>query len=264
MRLPVLLITITVFLSFVFSDMALAYTKDEAFLESLKNYRPSAIIETDYIKSQLISETTLDHRKIYIPYMGDCAYGVAACIRSFGRPAEVMPMANQNTLSLGRHFTNGKECLPCAITAGDMLKVIKDKNDELDKVAFFMPGGTGPCRFGMYNCMHKLILKYIGAQNTPVIAPNQSDGFYGQLAKNIKGSTKLAFTRDIWTAAVGIDLLNKLLLRLRPFAKQPQRARQIYNRALKDWIKLVENRAGLKKLIHFMKSVAEKFGSIKP
>ena len=195
--------------------------------------------------------------------MSDCSYGMAACFRAYGQPAHVMDVADQSILAHARQFTSGKECLPCAITAGEMLKTLKSHKNDPDSAAFFMPSTSGPCRFGMYNCMHKLILKYIGAQNTPVIAPNQSDGFYGQLAKNIKGSTKLAFTRDIWTAAVGIDLLNKLLLRLRPFAKQPQRARQIYNRALKDWIKLVENRAGLKKLIHFMKSVAEKFGSIK-
>jgi len=195
--------------------------------------------------------------------MSDCSYGMAACFRAYGQPAQVMEIADQSTLVHARQFTSGKECLPCAITAGEMLKTLKNHQGNPDTAAFFMPSTSGPCRFGMYNCMHKLILKYVGAQKTPVLAPNQNDGFYSQLAKNIKGSAKLAFTRDIWTAAVGVDLLNKLLLRLRPFARQPKYAQQVYDHALKYWIRLVENRAGLKKLINFMKYVAEKFGSIK-
>lgn len=237
-------------------------TRLEAFLESLKQYEPRPLKSKPTLTVPS-TERSQNGQTIYIPYMSDCSYGMAACFRAYGQPAHVMELADQSTLAHARRFTSGKECLPCAITAGEMLNTLKNHQNNPDSAAFFMPSTSGPCRFGMYNCMHKLILKYVGAQNAPVLAPNQSDGFYSQLARNIKGPTKLTFTKDIWTAAIGIDLLNKLLLRLRPFARQPQHAQQIYDQALKGWIKFVENRAGLKKLIHFMKSVAEKFGSIK-
>ena len=233
-------------------------TRLEAFLESLKQYK------TGHLKSRLAltvpyTEQSRNGRTIYIPYMSDCSYGMAACFRAYGQSSRVMEVADRSILAHARQFTSGKECLPCAITAGEMLNTLENHRSNPDSAAFFMPSTSGPCRFGMYNCMHKLILKYVGAGTTQVIAPNQSDGFYGQLAGNIKGPTKLAFTRDIWTAAVGIDLLNKLLLRIRPFAKKPELVRQIYERALKDWIKLVENRAGLKKMILFMDTVADNF-----
>jgi predicted CoA-substrate-specific enzyme activase len=236
-------------------------TRLEAFLESLKQYEPKPPSARPTLPLPLAGSAQTA-RTIYIPYMSDCSYGMAACFRAYGQPADVMDVADESTLAYARKFTSGKECLPCAITAGEMLNTLRKNHADPDSVAFFMPSTSGPCRFGMYNCMHKLILKYVGAENTPVIAPNQSDGFYSQLAKNFKRSAKLAFTRDIWTAAVGIDLLNKLILRLRPFTRQPQHAQQIYDRALKDWIKLVENRTGLGKMIHFMQSVAEKFDSL--
>ena len=236
-------------------------TRLEAFLESLKQYKPKTSVKLS--NPPVIKSPAPDKQTIYIPYMSDCSYGMAAGFRAYGQPSHVMEMADQSTLTNARKFVSGKECLPCAITAGEMLNTLKKHPPEHDSAAFFMPSTSGPCRFGMYNCMHKLILKYIGADNARVIAPNQSGGFYRQLANNIKGSTKLAFTRDIWTATIGIDLLRKLLLRLRPFAKQPEHVRQIYEQALQNWIRLVENRAGLKKMIYFMKTVADKFDDLR-
>jgi hypothetical protein len=126
-------------------------TRLEAFLESLKNFRPSGRPE---LGPQGAPADLDGKRTLYIPYMGDCAYGVAAALKARGQAAQVMPMADEAALLQGRAYTTGKECLPCAITAGDMLKVLGAPAVDREKVAFFMPGAAGPCRFGMYNCLH--------------------------------------------------------------------------------------------------------------
>jgi len=239
-------------------------TRLEAFLESLKHYRPApGLGQAGDVRKAEPPKTIGKQRTLYIPYMGDCSYGVAACFRAYGQPAEVMPIADESTLLQGRQFTSGKECLPCAITTGDMLKTITSEGFDPDKAAFFMPGGAGPCRFGMYNSMHRLVLRYAGAAEIPVVSPNQDSNFYEQFTQSVNGSVLGSFLKDAWTAVVGIDLLGKLILRLRPFAEDARQAQQVYESSLKQWVKAVENRSNLSRMRQLMSVIADEFTDIK-
>jgi predicted CoA-substrate-specific enzyme activase len=246
-------------------------TRLEAFLDSLKHYDNRKTVTVAPLVSSGVerqtqpiraSQPTTERRTLYIPYMGDCAYGVAACFRAYGQPAEVMPLADEAALLQGRQFTSGKECLPCAITSGDMLKVIRAKNFDPAKTAFFMPAASGPCRFGMYSCLHRLILKYAGAEGIPVIAPNQDSGFYKDFTKGI-GSNPAKFMKDVWVAVVGIDLLHKVILRIRPFAADAHQAQKVYDRSVKQWTEAVEERFSFTVMRGLMGSIAEDFAELK-
>jgi len=254
-------------------------TRLEAFFESLKNYQspphvrrglrhPTIEGGTEPVRRLLVEEKPAvrklgefgsinSERKLYIPYMGDCAYGLAACFRAYGQPAEVMPLADEATLIQGRAFTSGKECLPCAITTGDMLKVIRQEGFDPERAAFFMPGSSGPCRFGMYSCLHRLILRYAGAADVPVLAPNQDSGFYRQLGKSFDGSGATGFMKDAWISIIGVDLLHKVILRIRPFAKDPRYAQQVYQTLLEQWVKAVENRRSMSEMRRLMATFAD-------
>ena len=229
-------------------------TRLEAYLESLKNYREMG--KGPVVKTKA-KATSAGKRMLYLPYMSDCAYGIAASFRAHGQPAEVMELADEAALLRGRAYTTGKECLPCAITTGDMLTVIEGENFDPDKVAFFMPSSSGPCRFGMYNCAHKMILRDAGLEQIPVISPNQDSGFYGELAASVDGRSGRDFMKDIWTATVGIDLLQKVILRLRPFAADPDRAQQVYELSVRRWIQAVEGRWPLSKKQWLMDTIGE-------
>ena len=242
-------------------------TRLEAFLESMKNYRPAPQDNVVTSVSRLAKKTTVTKvigrgRKLYIPYMGDCAYGIAACFRAYSQPAEVMPIADESALLQGRQFTTGKECLPCVITTGDMLKVIHSEGFDPERAAFFMPGSCGPCRFGMYNCLHRLILRQVGVGDIPIISPNQDSSFYRDFTKSIDGSAAGNFMKDMWSATVGVDLLRKLILRLRPFASDTHQAMQIYEQSLKRWLQAVENRSNLSQLRKLMDSIANRFEAV--
>jgi len=229
-------------------------TRLEAFLESLKNYRPDIYRGERRDRREKIIKTTsvnsAEKRTLFIPYMSDASYGLAACLRGYGQPAKVMPVADEATLMQGRAYTTGKECLPCAITSGEMLKVLGRGDVQPESAAFFMPGTSGPCRFGLYHRMHELVLRYAGVEEAQVISPNQDSNFYSQLVTSFDGSTKLTtggtglgtFMKDMWTAVVGIDLLQKVAMRLRPFAHDPEQARQVYERCLHLWVEAVEQR----------------------
>ncbi len=240
-------------------------TRLEAFLESLKNYR-LASQQAAVAEKQPRSCRLTKNRVLYIPYMGDTAYGLAACFRAYGQPAEVIPMADEGALLQGRQFTNGKECLPCAITTGDMIKLIRAEGFDPRKAAFFMPAASGPCRFGMYSCLQQLILEYAGAQDTPVIAPNQDSSFYHEFMDSLNdGSRRVSMTgfmTRVWIAIVGVDLLHKVLLRLRPIAKDPSQAQKTYQLALDRWVQAVERRDSFSAMRRLMESIADEFSRV--
>ena len=240
-------------------------TRLEAFLESLKNYH-LASLQASVEEKQPRSCRLTKNRVLYIPYMGDPAYGMAACFRAYGQPAEVIPMADEAALLQGRQFTNGKECLPCAITTGDMIKLIRKEGFDPARAAFFMPAASGPCRFGMYNCLQQLILEYAGVQDTPVIAPNQDSSFYHEFMESLNdGSRRVSMTgfmTRVWIALVGIDLLHKVVLRLRPIAKDPREIQRAYDRARDQWVQAVEKRTSFSAMRRLMKSIADEFSRV--
>ena len=237
-------------------------TRLEAFLESLKNYRPEKTYVKPAVKRPPKAQMVSPKRTLYIPYMGDPAYGMAACFRAYGQPAEVMPIADEAALLRGRAFTSGKECLPCAITTGEMLKIVESEGFRQETAAFFMPRASGPCRFGMYNCLHKLILKHAGAANVPIVAPNQDSSFYNEFLQSFDGSSWGGFMKHAWIAMVGLDLLRKVILRLRPFAHDPKHAQKVYDEVVGLWLEAMENRKGLSESIGLMDSVARRFAAV--
>src|SRR5512147_2343953 len=94
----------------------------------------------------------LRDRVLYVPRM---SFGAARCfsaaIRGFGIDARPFPPSDAHTLELGGRFTSGEECFPQRITLGDALKVVLAPGARPERLAFFMPGAPGPCRFGQYS-----------------------------------------------------------------------------------------------------------------
>ena len=229
-------------------------TRLEAFLDSLSHYKPKEIIKTQMVKTT----ESIGNRKIFVPYMGDCSYGMAAAMKAHGRSAEVMKSADEEGLLIGRKFTTGKECLPCAITTGDMLTIAQRKDFDPTKSAFFMPSTSGPCRLGMYNCLQRLVLGYAGLDKVTIVSPNQDTSFYEEVAGSTdKGRSR--FMLDAWIAMAGIDLMGKLLLKIRPYTNDKEAVRQIYNECLKVWLDAAENRMSFGQRKKLMADFAQVF-----
>ena len=232
-----------------------AVTRLEAYLESLRNVErlhPGQSGTT--ILRDGKSKPDHSRRTVYIPPMGDHAQVLAAAFHRCGQPAEVLAMTDAEALALGRRYTTGKECLPCTVTAGDMLKVVFAKDFDPDRAAFFMPSGCGPCRFGQYNKLHRLILADVGYPDVPVIAPNQDKGFYDDFKQFKQDPTKLA-----WQGIAAVDLLNKAQLALRPYELVTGSVDQVYKMSLGRVCTAIENGEDLQKVMNFC---AEQFERI--
>jgi predicted CoA-substrate-specific enzyme activase len=195
-----------------------AITRCEAFLDSIEHARIKEIMEEVVVvddTDRLDAESGGFKRKLYIPNMAPHAYPFAAAFTASGLPAEVLPESDSKTLEYGRNFTSGKECYPCIVTTGDMVKKVMEPDFDPERSAFFMPSGTGPCRFGQYNRLQRLVLRDLGHEGVPIISPNQGRQFYNEMGKVARGFDRLA-----WRGLLAGDFLEKLLHERRPYERE--------------------------------------------
>jgi predicted CoA-substrate-specific enzyme activase len=207
-------------------------TRLEAFLDSIKNSRTKGISKKTRVPKFGAERQDI---RIYIPNMSDHAYALAGAFRACGKEAIVMDESDQATVHWGRKYTTGKECYPCILTTGDMVKVIKRDDFDPEKSAFFMPSGNGPCRFGQYNRFHRMVLDDLGFENVPIYAPNQDHRLYRDC--NILGGR---FSRLGWKAVVSTDLLTKMLHQVRPNETIKGETEAIYKQSITEVSKAIE------------------------
>ncbi len=220
-------------------------TRCEAFLDSIKNkeVRGQELGVRVQKKAQILKEK---ERTLLIPFMGNHSEIVAAAFRHCGIPAQVMPPTDSEALELGRKYTSGKECFPCILTTGDMIKVLKSKSPDMEreKIAFFMPEASGPCRFGQYNALQRLILNELGYENVPIISPNQAKGFYETLKAYGQD-----FDRRAWYGMCAVDVLDKLARSTRPYERNKGEVDKIYRECLDLICKEVEGKDDIAKVM---------------
>ncbi|MBI5187944.1 MAG: CoA protein activase [Nitrospirae bacterium] len=218
-------------------------TRCEAFLDSIQNKvmsDESRLISKDKSSRDITYHSSLvtlhrmvqgvthhSKRTIYIPRMSDHAFALAAAFEHCGISAEVLPESDRTAIDIGKKYVSGKECYPCAVTTGDMLKKVMEPDFRPGESAFFMPSGSGPCRFGQYNVFHRLILDEIGYKDVPIFSPNQDVNFYRDL-----GIVGKDFTLRSWTGIVAIELLYKCLHETRPYEREKGSSDTLYNEYL--------------------------------
>ena len=218
-------------------------TRLEAFVDSSGNghggagQAPAAAVATR-------TRGTLAGRTLMVPKMCDHAYAFAAAFRGAGIDARIIPDSDDQSLALGRRHTSGKECLPCIVTAGDMLRELQRPGADASRLAFFMPSGTGPCRFGLYNRLHQVILRDAGYPDVPVVSPNQGDSFYDDFKRLPRDPT-----RPAWQGIVAVDALTQALLSVRPYEVEPGAADKVYERCLRSVESALEEARSLREVM---------------
>ncbi len=161
---------------------------------------------------------------------------IAAAFRSVGIEARSMPPSDEETLLLGGRFSSGEECLPQKVTLGDTLKLLVHGEVAPDKMALFMPASNGPCRFGQYGPYMKMVFEEMGYGDVLLISPTCADGYSGM------GEHADDLVRTAWRAMVGGDLLEKLLLRIRPYETEKGAADRAFDEAVGTLCRAVEVR----------------------
>jgi predicted nucleotide-binding protein (sugar kinase/HSP70/actin superfamily) len=163
-----------------------------------------------------------------------------------------MDESNEETLTLGRKFTSGKECYPCILTTGDLVKFLNKPGLNKDKVAFFMPKANGPCRFGQYQNLHRIILDDLGYPDIPIVSPDSEDSYSS--IQNLDGN----FRKLAWRGMVATDLLIKLARQTRPYEKNKGETDRIYDVCLKQLSKTIAEKGDIQEFILWAKDMFAK------
>ncbi|UCD48221.1 MAG: hypothetical protein JSV28_05445 [Deltaproteobacteria bacterium] len=182
-----------------------------------------------------VSASPLAGRTVFFPPMNEAGVqAISAAFRSVGIDARPMPPSDEETLLLGGRFSSGEECLPQKVTLGDTLKLLVHGEIAPEKMALFMPSSNGPCRFGQYGPYMKMVLEEIGYGDVMLVSPTCADGYSGV------GEHADELVRTAWRAMVAGDLLQKLLLRVRPYETEKGAADRAFQEALGMLCRAVE------------------------
>ena len=180
-----------------------------------------------------------DARTLYFPYMADGAYALAAACRACGLKAEVLPPQDARDIELGRRHTSSRECFPMICTTGSFLRKLQEPGVDPSKVSFFMPDHDGPCRFGQYNPLQRIILDRLGFAETRIVHPSNEDSYAG-----VTEASGVRFRLAMWRGIVAVDILRKLQQERRPYEVQHGAAEAVYRRQLERVVQCIEQGGG--------------------
>ncbi len=226
-------------------------TRLEAFLDSAAGLPGREIANAPFVQTP--KGFNLD-RTLYIPPMTDHLHAFAAAFEANGVRTATLPSSDEESLRWGRKYTKGKECLPAVLTTGDIIKAVSGPDFDPEHAAFFMPAANGPCRFGLYHQLHRLILEKVGMGRVPLFSPVQGTRLYQELGMVSRDFTKLA-----WKGVVAVDLLQKLLLETRPYTRKRGECEEIYNKWLQSITRTVAEEGDLHSL---MRRAASEFADL--
>ncbi len=219
-----------------------------AFVDAIKNQKNVGVVScknVNIIPPQ--SRTPLVSRTMYMPHMCDGAPCLAAVFNHYGIKTEVMPTCTEAGLSFGKKNTSGKECFPCIVTTGDMFDLIENLKargaDLKNDIAFFMPDAEGPCRFGQYSRLHRILLDKYGYVDIPIISPTSQDSY--SCKGLIKNSDLMSFRKLICQAIMYQDILEKARWKIRPYEVVKGAADKVFYDSIKNGVRAIEAGGGL-------------------
>ncbi len=199
--------------------------------------------------------TRSTQRTIYLPCISDHAHTLGAAMRHFGVHAEVLPPPTPESMGAGLALCRGRECLPCFLCVGDLLRKCREPGFDPKTAVFFMPTGTGPCRFGQYSVLQKSILSQEGYPEAEIVSPNSADS-YALFGADAGGLRRLA-----WQAIVSVDLLTKVLHEHRPYEVVDGSAENAYRASLEELVAAIEAGGG-EAAVKALRGATERFRAL--
>ena len=153
-------------------------TRIEAFLDVVASLGPRKSERS--IRVFRPDQDEFRNRKIWLPPLHPLVARLfAAAFRHFGYDSESMPIEDQAAFERGRAAVRGSECLPTCSTVGQFLRLMDERQLDPSKQAFFMATANGPCRFGQYELLHRMVLDKAGYEDVPIMSPCSFNSYQG-------------------------------------------------------------------------------------
>ncbi|MBK9976762.1 MAG: hypothetical protein IPP20_02330 [Gemmatimonadetes bacterium] len=201
------------------------------------------------------STLPLTEKTVYIPFMSDHALVLAAALRHHGIRSEALPPPNDETMDIGLSLCRGRECLPCFLAIGDVIRACRTPGFDTAHSAFLLPGSPGPCRFGQYRVLQRALLDRQGYADAEILSPTSENSYRGF------GERPRALRLLAWSGVVTVDLLLKLLHEFRPYELEPGVTDAAYQRGIARLTQAMEQGGGAH-LMRAMREIARDFESL--
>ncbi|MBU4184818.1 MAG: activase, partial [Proteobacteria bacterium] len=217
-------------------------TRIEAFLDIVSAFRQLisnkliVMKESSFVPARLVIENsvakviTSSGKKIpisdprvtlLIPSMGKIASeSLAAIFRGRGINTIAHPPSDESVLKLGRANTSCKECLPLILTTGTLLNYIRNKKQNNEVIVYFMPTGSGPCRFGQYHIFMEDLVKKLEIPDVAMLSLSSENAYAGM------GSD---FQLHAWSAIIVSDVMEDIRSMILANAADTEEAVKIFN-----------------------------------
>ncbi len=203
---------------------AVFQTRIEAFYDVIKESKEREKKRV-FIKKD---EEDIKNKTIWIPSMHpEGARLFAASFRRFGFKSKALPLSKEKDWETGRKLLRGSECLPCALTIGTFVREIKKHEG---KHVLFMPTSSGPCRFGQYRVLQKMIFEREKI-DVSILSPNSYNSYEG-LPQNLR--------KFLWKTILIFDSILKCRNRIKPYEKIKEETERIYFNSVKKMEKGIE------------------------
>ena len=251
-------------------------TRIEAFIDIIQRYRElekerkTAVSRKHFIPARVNLNhgrpSFVDSREIEYPLVNPQVHLIfpsmgrfiseagSAVFRGFGICSSALPPADEEALKLGRGNTSGKECLPLLITVGSLLRYVyeREKNDE--KLIYFMPTASGPCRFGQYSVYMKDLITKLELKDIALFSLNAESSY-----ADISGQT---MALKLWTAIILSDIFEEIHSVLLTNAANVDGAMTIFEEQWRQILGLLESRVSIKGMTTILTSVADSLRTI--
>ena len=166
------------------------------------------------------------HHTIYAPQMAPIHFRLLVPLfNRLGYKVELLEQASKDDVEVGLQYVNNDACYPAIMVIGQLINAFVDGGADPDNSSVVITQTGGMCRATNYAGMLRKGLQDSGYEQVPVLAVS---------AQGLEDNPGFQLTptlvhRGIQAVIVG-DLLQKVLLRTRPYEKVPGSADALYRR----------------------------------
>lgn len=199
--------------------------------------------------------------KVTIPNLSNLAsIAGKSLLSNLGHEVILPPSNTKRTLDLGVRYAPEYCCLPLKIVLGNFIEALEKGADTI-----IMVGGWGPCRFGYYAEIQKMILKSLGYKFEMIVLEVPRGNLirilrYINLLRNKHSLSSFINAGKIaWSKVVAIEELEKEALRTRP----RENIKGETSRILKKGLSLIDNANSIGEIERIRQRIIEDFNEIK-
>ena len=171
-----------------------------------------------------------------------------SAVNALGYKVKLLRECTEKTVETGLRYVNNDACYPAILTTGQFIEALQSGEYDTNKTALIMSQTGGGCRATNYIGFIRKALKDAGFGHVPIVSFNVVG-----LEKSTGFKINAPMVVNLMRAILYGDLLQKLLLRNRPYEVNKGETEALYEK----WLEKCKGLVGKSTVLQFKKSIQE-------